>query len=354
MAQSSPCLSKEKNLMREDIDKLRAMWKEERKVGGATFAGLQKLKAFENGKTLTNSARTTFLNCRKKYEFSYVYGLAPRKPSIPFLVGGLFHNELDIMYTEGGFDEDAARLRIRKACELASRAEGLTPEDSDKIYMQQAIAVGAVKGYAGKYLEDDLKRWEVVEAEGAFKIEMPGGWSYHGKTDLIIREKKGKKVKLVEHKTAGKIDAAYITKLPLDNQILGYAWAKGRQKIDLDGVIYNVTKKPAIRQRQNESINEFYKRVEAEYTERPEEYFYRESLTFSGSDIKRFSDELAMFVREIDRCHEEDFFYQNTTQCTALGVCPFMKLCTDGVTAENLMLYRIKGRPHEEIPEEVD
>jgi hypothetical protein len=338
--------------MKEDIDKLRAMWKEERSIGGATFAGLQKLKAFENGKTLTNSARSTFLNCRKKYQYSYVYGLAPRKPSIPFLVGGLFHEELDIAYTEGEFDEDAARLRIRKACDKASRGEGLTPEDSEKIYMQQAIAMGAVKGYMEKYLVDDLKNWEVVEAEGSFKIAMPGGWTYHGKTDLVVKDKKTKKIKLIEHKTAGKLDAAYVAKLPLDNQIIGYAWAKGKEGVKLDGVVYNVTKKPAIRQRQNESINEFYKRVEAEYTARPEEYFYRESLVFSSASIANFEVELKKFTGEIDRCHDEEFFYQNTSQCTAMGVCPFMKLCTDGVTPENLMLYRVKGRPHEEIPAE--
>lgn len=338
--------------MREDIDKLRALWKDERRLGGATFAGLRKLKAFENGKTLTNSARSTFLNCRKKYEFSYVYGLAPRKPSIPFLVGALFHEELDRMYTEGDFDEAAARLRIGKACEKASRAEGLTPEDSERVFMQQAIAMGAVKGYARQYLERDLDSWEVVEAEGAFKIDLPGGWTYHGKTDLVVREKKTKKLKLVEHKTAGKLDVAYIAKLPLDNQILGYAWGKTMQKMPLEGVIYNVTKKPLIRQRQNESINEFYRRVEQEYTDRPEEYFYRESLTFGRQDIDQFSDELKQFTREIDKAHDEEFFYKNPSQCTAMGVCAFMKLCTDGVTKENLMLYRVKDRPHEEIPQE--
>lgn len=340
--------------MKEDIDKLKEMWKGERHLGGATFAGLQQLKAFENGKTLTNSARSVFLNCRKKYQYQYVYGLAPRKPSIPFLVGGLFHEELDLMYTQGEFDEDACRVRIQKACAKASRAEGLTSEDSEKIYMQQAIAVGAVKGYAEQYLKADLKEWEVIEAEGAFKIELPGGWTYYGKTDLVVEERKTGKIKLVEHKTAGKLDVAYVAKLPLDNQILGYAWGKSEQKIRLDGVIYNVTKKPSIRQKQNESLNEFYRRIEMEYTSRPEEYFYREPLSFSTKDIKRFSEELKKFMEEIDRCHEEDFFYQNTGHCTALGVCPFMKLCTDGATKENLMLYRVKGRAHEEIPEEAE
>ncbi len=169
---------------------------------------------------------------------------------------------------------------------------------------------------------------------------------------MVVRERKSGRVKLVEHKTAGRLDAAYVAKLPLDNQIIGYAWAKGKEKVKLEGVVYNVTKKPSIRLRQNETLNDFYKRIESEYTERPEEYFYRESLSFSPDDLKRFETELTRFMGEIDRCHKEDFFYQNTSQCTAMGVCPFMKLCCEGATKENLMLYRVKGRPHEEIPEE--
>jgi PD-(D/E)XK nuclease superfamily len=310
------------------------------------------LRAFAGGKTLTNSARSVFLNCRKKYQYSYVFGLAPRKPSVPFLVGGLFHEELDRMYSEGAFDAEGMKKRVAKACEAASRLEGLTPEDSERIFVQQAVVHGAVGAYAGKYLRDDLKAWEVVEAEGSFRVGLPNGWSYHGKTDLVGRDRRTRRLRLVEHKTAGRLDAAYVAKLPLDNQILGYAWAKREQGLDLDGVTYNVTKKPQIRQRQNETLNDFYRRIEQDYADRPGEYFYRETLRFSNKDVDRFAEELKRFTREIDRCAKEKFFYQNTSQCTALGVCPFMKLCCDGVNKENLMLYRIKERAHEEIPEE--
>jgi hypothetical protein len=330
----------------------------ERSIGGATFAGLEKLVPFKNGKTLTNSARNTYLNCNRKYQYSYVYGLAPRKPSVPFLVGGLFHDELDKMYTDGEFDETAARNRIAKACEKASNYEGLTPDDSDKIWMQQAIAMGAVKGYAKRYLEQDLEKWEVIAAEGDFSVPIGDGWFYKGKTDLIVRERKVNKMLgrrrnlLVEHKTAGRLDAAYVAKLPLDSQILGYAWAKGQEGVKLDGVIYNVTKKPQIRLRQNETMNQFYKRVEEEYILNPVSYFYRETLVFSPQDIKRFAGDLKDFTKDIERSQAANKFSVNTSHCTAMGVCPFMKLCLEGVNKTTLMHYRIKDRPHEELPQE--
>lgn len=343
---------------KEGLDTLKGLWKGERRVstGELTFAGLTKLKPFRDGKQLTNSARSTFLSCRRKYQFSYVYGLAPRKPVIPFLVGGLFHDELDRMYGDGEFDEAAARKRIGKACEAAANAPGLDPQESDKIWTQQAIAFGAVKAYAERYLGQDLKRWEIVEPESAFKVDMPGGWEYRGKVDLIVLDRKTKRHLLVEHKTAGKIDAGYVAKLPLDNQILGYAWAKSRGKagLKLDGVTYNVVKKPGIRLKQNETLNAFYKRIQAEYANDPGNYFYRETLEFGKGDLARFEQELMRFLGEMDQAAKTGYYYQNTGHCTALGPCPYMALCTKGVSKDTLMLYRVKDRPHEELPKDED
>lgn len=337
------------------MNELEKLWKNKRKIGGATFAGLSKLTKFKDGRQLTNSARVTFQNCRKKYEFSYVYGLAPRKPSVPFLVGGLFHNELDIMYTNKKFSEVSARKRIAEACEKASGTEGLTPEDSDNIWIQQAITVGMVKGYAEQYLDKDLKQWEIIEPESAFRVAVDSGknpWEYRGKIDMVIKIRKTKAIAIVEHKTAGRLDANYVAKLPLDSQILGYCSGKRKEGVNVSEVIYNVTKKPQIRQRQNESLNQFYKRVEDEYISNPGIYFYREQLAFNPADLDRFDKELERFVGEIDRCADAQYFYQNTSHCTSMGVCPFMKLCLDGVNKETLMFYRIKERAHEELPDD--
>jgi hypothetical protein len=145
-------------------DEMQKNWNKERAIvaNDSNFAGLTELKAFRDGKTLTNSARSSFLNCRRKYQYSYVYGLATRRPRIPFLVGQLFHDELDRMYTEGDFDPAAAKRRIGKACDKAAMAEGLTTEDSDNISMQRAIVTGAVNAYARRYLKEDLLAWEVI------------------------------------------------------------------------------------------------------------------------------------------------------------------------------------------------
>jgi hypothetical protein len=322
-------------------------------AGEVTFAGVKDLKPFKWGKVLTNSARSTFLNCQQKYQYSYVYGLAPRKPSIPFLVGGLFHNEMEYMYKTWKLDEEAMRDRVGDACEKACKTPGLRAEESDLIWMQQAVVVGMVKGYKQKYLAEDRKAWDLIEAEGVFKADLPDGWRYTGKKDLVVRSKKTKRLLLVEHKTAGRIDAGYVAKLPMDNQILGYAWSQresGGEKFG--GIVYNVVKKPQIRQKQSESLRQFLRRVEDEYYLNPGAYFYREPILFNDSDLDRFGRETVKFIKHVDRAQRENDFIQNAGHCTAMGTCPFMKLCLDGVTKENLLHYRIKERAHEELPEE--
>lgn len=337
------------------LDAVRQMWDghSRRMAQEVTFAGLKNLKPFKYGKVLTNSARSTFLSCPQKYQYSYVYGLAPRKPQIPFLVGGLFHNELEILYTTGKLNNSAMEERVGKACESASNFPGVSAEDSDIIWMQQAVVRGMVRGYAQEYLKKDMKDFEVVEAEGSFRANLPGGWIYRGKKDLVLRRKKNKKLVLMEHKTAGRIDASYVAKLPLDNQILGYGWAQREAEGQtFHEIIYNVTKKPQIRQSQKESLKEFLKRVEDDYYVNPVKYFYRETLTFTDRDLDRFGKELNRFVRNIDRAQADGDFFQNSGHCTAMGVCPFMRLCLEGVNKDTLLHYRVKERAHEELPED--
>lgn len=318
-----------------------------------TFATAAHLKPFKWGKVLTNSARSTFLNCPQKYQYSYVYGLAPRRPSIPFLVGGLFHNELEEMYKSGKLSPNAAAQRVGDACEEACKFPGVRAEDSDNIWMQQAVVMGMVKGYAQLYLKKDLEKYKVVEAEGSFKAQLDRDWTYTGKKDLVLQERKSKALVLMEHKTAGRLDAAYVAKLPMDNQILGYGWAQREQAgKKFDKIIYNVTKKPQIRQTQKESIKQFMKRVEDDYHLNPGTYFYRETLLFSDNDLDRFGTQLRKFSRNIDRAQREDDFFQNAGHCTAMGTCPFMRLCLEGINKDTLLHYRVKERAHEELPEE--
>lgn len=309
---------------------------------------------------LTNSARSTFLNCRQKFEWQYMRRLSPRAPELPFLVGGLVHNGLERMYKKGRFDEAAEREIVEAACdEAAERA--MTPEQSDQVWEQKAQVMGILRGYSKLYLKKDLATWKIVEAEKSFAYPMPNGWKAEGKRDMVVRLKQAdprRKLKagalgLVEHKTASRVDASYVSKLPLDNQIIGYSNSiKKELGVIPDFVTYNVMKKTKLRHGKKETFEAFVKRVEDDYSWNPSEYFYRETLTFTTRDVKRFEEELFRFAVEMERAIDEGYFYKNTGQCTIYGKpCVYMPLCIQGPTRENLSRFRERADLHEELNE---
>lgn len=304
---------------------------------------------------LSNSARTTYLNCRKQFEWQYLRRLSPRAVSVPFLVGGLVHNGLEHMYALGRFDEDVERAAVKKACSIAAKTAGMTQVQSDRVYQQSAMVMGILKGYAKHYLERDLAKWEVIECEAAFEYGLPNGYKAVGKRDMVVRERKSRRLILVEHKTAATIDADYVAKLPLDAQIIGYVRSlqKALGKLP-DGVCYNVIKKVAIRQKQTESFNAYLKRVEDVYYKEPANYFYRETLSFTAKNVADFATEIERFSEEMDRSIKEKFFYKNTSHCTRYGVCAYMRLCIDGPTKDNLTHFRVRAAAHEELVDQKD
>lgn len=301
---------------------------------------------------LTNSARSTFLNCRKKFEWQYMRRLSPRAPSIPFLVGGLVHNGLERIYKAGRYDEVRERRIVEAACEKACLDSSLNPQQSDDVWEQQALIMGILRGYVKLYLKSDLAKFTVKECEHSFTYPLPNGWTAQGKRDMVVIRKSDRKVGLVEHKTAGRVDAKYVAKLPLDNQIIGYANSIKKQTGRLpDFIMYNVMKKSQLRKSKKETFEAFMRRIEQDYVLNPVNYFYRETLTFSAVDVQRFEKELVLFVGEMQRAIEDGYYYKNTGQCTAMGVCPYMGLCISGPTRENLSKFRERAALHEELAE---
>lgn len=302
---------------------------------------------------LTNSARTTFMNCRQKFAWQYLHRLSPRVPSIPLLVGSLVHNGLERLYANGRFEEQAERDIVEGACDKACMETSLDSKQSDRVWEQSAMVMGILKGYVKLYLKKDLAAWKVKEVEASFAYPLPNGWKARGKRDMVVIRKADGKVGLVEHKTASRVDANYVSKLPLDAQIIGYANSIKKETGKLPSfVVYNVMKKAQLRKSQRETFEAFQRRIEQDYVLNPSVYFYRETLQFSERDVRRYEEEHDHFSREMERAIEEKYFYKNTSECTRYGPCPFMGLCIEGPNRANLSRFRERVDMHEELSEQ--
>ena len=105
--------------------------------------------------TLTNSARSTFLNCRMKFYWQYICRLTPIKASMPFLIGGLFHDGLETFYN-GEFDEDTFRQNVVVPAIQDFMSVAETDKESEMLWVQEAVVMGMLKGYIDL---DEVERW---------------------------------------------------------------------------------------------------------------------------------------------------------------------------------------------------
>lgn len=303
---------------------------------------------------LTNSARSTFTTCRKKFKWQYIHRLVQQSANKALMVGSLFHDCLEAMYKEGAYDKDALNLYIDKEVDKAA-IECLDTAQSDELWKQSALLKGLVEGYAAHWLRQDLKTWKIVAPETKFSFPLKNGWVNRGMRDLLVT-RKGKLV-LVEHKTTTILDANYIAKLPLDSQILGYAISCKKDKAIgryPDNIVYNVARKSQLRLRQTENLQQLAARMRQEYLDNPSAYFYREVLSFSKADLDAYEADLERFAVEMARAIKEDYYYCNYSACTMYGKCPYMSLCQAKLPSameEALMSYRVKEDLHEELAE---
>lgn len=297
-------------------------------------------------RTISNSGRGTFLDCAQKWLLDYGYRLRRRGLKDYFWVGGVAHDEWERMYLQGKFDKRAANRRINKKTKAAA-LKCVTSDQEDKIWKASAMLMGMLPAYAEHYLAQDLKHHKIIVAEEGFEIRIPGtDWTYVGFTDILSTVKKshGEMTKgelvLWENKTSGVLDVNYIAKLPLDFQILGYCWGVQQERgMTPDWVMYNVSLKTRLRQKQDETKGQYLDRVEADYQEDPVKYFYREPLVFPDDAIERFVDELTQWViYDLEPALQVGYFPKNTRQCTMRGLCDYMPICCGAIDLDEALL----------------
>jgi len=194
-----------------------------------------------------------------------------------------------------------------------------------------------------KYWKKDLEEVEWDSLEGEFKLALnrnrldvnSGSTWMRGKMDgsLFKLNKKGKRgLWLFETKTKGRVEEGILlTRLPLDFQVHFYLTAlrvmKGKRP---RGVIYNIIRRPQIRQKKNESMHEFAVRCSADVKSRPEFYFFRYEVTISNEEMQAFRRELIILLRR--------FWHwsigatpsiKNRFACeTKYGLCNYINICT--------------------------
>lgn len=295
---------------------------------------------------LSFSAVSSFMDCRRKYWFSYVKFIELIAFMPQNIVGNCVHFGLYKLYSK----DDKAIAQTMKMLEnekqkLRDKLE-LSVQQEDMLNEQEYVIKGMLKAYAIKYKRHIAKATHIVNE---LKLEYP----IDKRTELIIKMDNIKEVKkkryVHEIKTAKTLTADYVKNIKNDVQTAIYFHGHNRivpKKEQLNGIIYDVIRKPSIRRKKKETPQQYLRRLETYYTASNEsELFYMETIEKPLLSDKRVFNMIEHVADEIRSCKTEDDFYPNDRYCYVRSRCNFYDICHFGENAATMARYRHRQKP---------
>lgn len=259
---------------------------------------------------ITQSMMNQYLTCKERFRLRYIEGWdAPERFEIPLAYGDMWHVCEEHM--EGDW-EDMLKAHCRDYIEQY-------PHDQNQIEKYWRACVRQFRVYLDLYAAEHSKQ-NLVLPEQSFSREYSIGYGYHpivrGKFDGVLLEKKGrrKRYRLKENKAKGQINEVGIGEmLHFDIQTQLYMCMLAMEikdgkygldpKIPLEGVLYNVIRRPlsggvgSIRQRKGsknvpaETMTEYYDRLQQVFVDNADTYFYRWDVEFTPEDTEKYQKE---------------------------------------------------------------
>ena len=292
---------------------------------------------------LTASRMSTLLACPRRHFWRYEVGLKTEKEAQALRFGSAWHTGMEGRWQ--GLPFEAALVAALK----------------DRAFeeIQVATLSGLLAGYYRRYETDCVKE---LHAEVEFRHAIEGSRTFDsaGKIDGLGVLVDGRLV-LVEHKTTSdSVDAGsdYWLRLRLNQQVMQYLVAARALGWDVHVILYDVTKKPAIRQKQTETAAEFGDRLAADTQERPDFYYARREVPVLDQDLEEFKvqryelSKLILALRQAERrtSLREQAWPRNVNGMNCQG-CEFAGFCLQGVHADAEHVpagFRV-GKVHEEL-----
>jgi hypothetical protein len=165
---------------------------------------------------LRGSEYQDFLNCRKKWYYSWIEKIEPKRPDNKLFFGTVFHKFLENYYLSG----------CNWGLSMAETLQWINEQDMsglEQFEIDELIELfkGVASNYNKTYGEMD-KSFEVIGTEVEFLVKLDHEVYMTGTIDLIY--KLDGKVRFADHKTVASL-SMYEDKSQMDRQISRYWWA---------------------------------------------------------------------------------------------------------------------------------
>lgn len=285
---------------------------------------------------LTHSRLSCFRSCPRKHWMRYELGLRPAEIGYALRVGSAFH----------------AALEAADRCLDPGEAIGQRLEDPYDLALVAAMFDGHQRQYADQVMQP-------VAAEQKFEIPLVNPetgrptpiWRLAGVADRIVRLADGR-LALMEYKTTSRDfapGADYWLRLHMDQQLSIYVLAARQLGYDVQTILYDVTRRPALRpykatpldkrqykkdgslyasqRAEDETPEEFAARVAADIAFRPDYYFARIEIARLEQDLQSCAFELWQQQLAIRSAQNSGHWYRNPGACFSPFPCEYLPIC---------------------------
>lgn len=296
---------------------------------------------------VSHSSMSGFRKCPRYYYWKYIRRLEKPEFRIPFLVGRVMHHGIQTLFSK---PEKAEKELKKKYKEEAQKARAEFPQmasyEEEDLAEQEYLTLGMLQAYK-LYFKKFLGKTTHIATEKPIRFELNKRVVVVGKIDNIVENQE--KRWMYELKNLKSLDMDRVRGIKTDPQSSLYMATHNRsvkKSERLDGILYQIVRKPSIRQKKKESRGEFLNRLQEWYHDQSQGMkFHLERIKGSFVSGDAMINTVEQVSQQMLACGtEKEKYFQDFSACIRdWGRCTMYDLC-HGDEKENLKLYRPRKR----------
>ena len=270
---------------------------------------------------VSNNSIAIASSCWKKWYWRYVERLEPKLKPINLTLGSVMHEAFDRFY-KGTSKVDVLVFIVKSFDDELAQC---SVNDAENMAIAKWTAVGMWSHYP-----HSLSEFEAVDTEIDFNVPLGRmrGVRLFGRVDKRFKHRGV--WWLGEFKTTSNT-SLFVKSLDTARQATTYTYAAIKSGIEVEGVLYDLIRKPALRRRVEETVEDFGKRIIVDYRDRPNEYYSRHYAYRNRVQLQQFEDDTASIAREMRTRTRKNDFPRNVDSCWNYNrECDFKKICFKG------------------------
>lgn len=304
------------------------------------------------------SSMNAFRKCPRFYYWKHIRRLEKRSFKLPFIVGRVMHHGIQTLLSKPDKAMDVIKQKYKEEAQSARKEFLLSPVQEEDLAAQQFAVVGMLDAYRRQYSQF-LKATKHVATELVLQYELNKNVVIVGKIDNVLNNQSYDWT--WELKNLKSLDMDRISGIKTDPQSGLYfevynRLAKKKKWEKLHGMLYQIIRKPSIRQKKAESRREFLVRLQEWYASGEGGLKFHLERTkgsfISGEAVMNTIDKVS---QQMLACKERDDYYQDFSRCISeWDKCQFYGLCHGDEKKEMKLLQIRKPYKVSDEKEEAD